>query len=342
MTGRGISPRRESSAGEPLRVPDLSSLLPEPPPRVCVIVLNWNGRRHIEYSLPSLLATAYPAFELWVVDNASTDGSAEFISERFPRVRLLRTPRNLDFAGGNNYGVRAALADGFPFVALVNNDVRADARWLDGAVRVAAANPRVAMTGFRVFGGSRREPQGAFEGASLAFRCLEARPAPYIVGCALFIRAAALREVGLLDEAYFMYEEENDLELRAQRKGWLLAEINVPFWHFGEGSRTAWGDLRASWYQHRNILRCALKNRPPKEIARLLAFVLWHGCNPFRRPDREVALYRRLRPRGVLWSWAILAGAVGWNLAHLRQTWRERTRGRAAPFLDPGFDPGEG
>ncbi len=320
-------PQGRTSAGDPLSVPGLSSSLPVPPPRVCVIVLNWNGRRHLEYAIPSLLATAYPAFELWMVDNASTDGSPEFVGERFPRVRILRTGCNLGFAGGNNHGIRAALAEGFPFIVLVNSDVRVDPRWLDGAVRVALANPRAGMLGFHVFGASHREPEEAFEEAAAAFSRLEVRPAPYIVGCALFIRSATFRDVGLLDEAYFMYEEENDLALRAQRNGWLLAETNIPLWHFSEGSRTARTDLKASWYQYRNIFRCAIKNRPVKDIARLFAFVLWHGCNPFRCPDPEVALYRRLRPRGVLWNWALLAGAVGWNLAHWRETRREARHG---------------
>ncbi|MFQ6111680.1 MAG: hypothetical protein ACE5LX_06575, partial [Nitrospinota bacterium] len=82
-------------------------------------------------------------------------------------------------------------------------------------------------------------------------------------------------------------------------------------------------------------------------VARLLGFVLWHGCNPFRRPDPEVALYRRLRPRGVLLSWALLAAAVGWNLAH----WKETRRGmgdegashkRAANSPEAGLEVEEG
>ena len=79
--------------------------------KASVIVLTWNGSDYIEACLASILAQDYGNFEVIVVDNGSTDGTPELVSERFPKVRLIRNGRNLGFAAGNNAGLRAAGGD---------------------------------------------------------------------------------------------------------------------------------------------------------------------------------------------------------------------------------------
>ena len=73
---------------------------------VSIIVPTWNGLEYIGDCLASLLAQDYPDFEVIVVDNASSDGTPEWIAERFPAIRLIRNERNLGFAGGNNLALR--------------------------------------------------------------------------------------------------------------------------------------------------------------------------------------------------------------------------------------------
>ena len=80
----------------------------EAPRHASVVIPNWNGRDLLEKYLPTVLAACAPADEVIVVDNASTDGSAEFVERVFPQVRLLRMERNLGFGGGANAGIRAA------------------------------------------------------------------------------------------------------------------------------------------------------------------------------------------------------------------------------------------
>src|SRR5262249_28509509 len=86
-----------------------------------IVIPNWNGRDLLEQYLPSVIADCGPSDEIIVVDNASTDGSAEFVRQSFPQVRLLTLDRNRGFGGGCNEGAEAACN---PIVVVLNNDMR--------------------------------------------------------------------------------------------------------------------------------------------------------------------------------------------------------------------------
>lgn len=118
-------------------------------PTVSVVSVNYNGRKYLEGFLRSALAIDYPAtcYRVVVVDNASTDGSVEFVRERFPEVRVVEAGSNLGFAGGCNLGIRATRSD---YVALVNNDTVVEPGWLCSLVEVAASDPRVGMVGSKM------------------------------------------------------------------------------------------------------------------------------------------------------------------------------------------------
>jgi glycosyltransferase involved in cell wall biosynthesis len=98
-----------------------SSSLPTAP-LICIVILNWNGKHLIRRCLKSFFSmTSYPNFEVIVVDNASTDGSADMVIREFPTTKLIVNRENLGFAGGNNGGIRAALQRNAGHV--LNNDV---------------------------------------------------------------------------------------------------------------------------------------------------------------------------------------------------------------------------
>lgn len=94
----------------------------EPPRHASIVIPNWNGKDLLEKFLPTVLAACSSGDEIIVVDNASSDGSAEFVERSFPQVRLLRMDRNLGFGGGSNAGIRAA---SHRIAVLLNNDMRA-------------------------------------------------------------------------------------------------------------------------------------------------------------------------------------------------------------------------
>jgi len=267
-------------------------------PLVSVVILNWNGLRHLQYCLPSVLATDYPRCQLILVDNASNDGSCEYVQSAFPQLVLLRNERNLGWSGGNNVGIRFALARGARHIVLLNNDIKVHPQWLREAVAVAEADARTGIVGFQVFGEYGKEPIERFEEACRAWKTASARPADHV-------------------------------EARARRAGFALARVNVPIWHYSEGS---WGRVqwKASILTMRNRIRYLIKNEGLVALLRETAKVAHVSCNPFARISPGFAFHRRLRPSNVLVNAGLLAYALGWNIARLPQTLAARRRDNQA------------
>lgn len=208
--------------------------------RLGVVIVSFKGRAWLERSLGSCLQYA-PGVPVYVVDNASRDGSADFVAERFLGVTLLRLLQNLGFAGGNNVGIKAALADGAEAVFLLNQDAELTEGCLSTLEQYLLAHPRVGAVQPAIF-----LPDGRVNSLGNVYHYLgfaesagngldfetarqrlpwvrgEGEP-PYLSGAAVLMRAEALKQVGLFDEALFLYHEDLELSLRVRAGGWQLA-----------------------------------------------------------------------------------------------------------------------
>ncbi len=296
---------------------------PSTEPSVHVIVITCNGRRHLEGCFSSLAKTDYANHRTWLVDNASSDGSAEYVAAHFPQVSILRNKENLGFARGNNLAMIRALEAGADYVFLLNDDtVLLDERWLRAAVSLAQCDQTVGMIGFLlvnmpVLAANERPLTVASEKTSR------------IDGCALFMRASLLRAIGLLDEVYFAYAEEDDLEARAVRAGTQLRRINLPIYHFGGGTSKQI-PLRAAYLQMRNSIRFSIKQRTLWRAMLRTGKILDVVCNP--SPfflERHDSSHLRMRGRGnLLINFFLLLAAAGWNLLNLPGTLRIRQKER--------------
>jgi GT2 family glycosyltransferase len=211
---------------------------------ISVVVVGWNARHYLELLLDSL--RKYPprrSTEVFIVDNASSDGTVEMIESRYPEVKLIKSPVNLGFTKGNNVAIREARGR---YIALVNPDVILFEGCLDNLADYLDKNPKVGNVGPRVLNADltlqsncRRFPTlwnnfcSAF-GLATKFKNSEffagehmyyfahdrVRPVDVIVGCFFVVRRECFEEVGLLDENIFIYAEEVDWCLRARKKGW--------------------------------------------------------------------------------------------------------------------------
>ena len=305
-------------------------------PSVYVLILNYNGRPHLGYCLPSVLATDYPETHVVLIDNGSTDDSVVFACRAYPQVEVIENGRNLGYAAGNNVGVHYALERGADYVVLLNNDMRVDPRWLAYAVAAAEAGPRIGFVGFDTIGEYHlnADPDLAqFKQRQAAWQRLEVTETEHVAGCALFVRAALFRDIGFFDEPFFAYGEEDDLQKRARRAGYRSVRINIPLWHHNSGS---FGKhvLSTAVLAQRNHIRVMIKADLPRVALRRFFSMVHFICRPGIRYDRSHAHLRRLRPSIYPVNVAIFLYAIAWNLVMLPITlvarYRDEQRIRAA------------
>ena len=199
---------------------------------MAVCIVNWNTRDLLIDCIRYLLDED-PGQAVWVLDNGSTDGSAARLRETYPSVHLIESPENRGFAGGVNQLLQRCPAD---YLLVLNTD----ARPAPGAITmlrdylathlwVAAVGPRLSDGDGRWIGCHDRFPtvrQEIFN--MLGLRRSRAHfdtrsKVDWIEGACMMLSAIAVREVGLLDTAYFMYNEEVDWCYRARRLGWQIA-----------------------------------------------------------------------------------------------------------------------
>jgi GT2 family glycosyltransferase len=197
-------------------------------PLFSVLVVNYNGRRHLGPCLAALAEQSLPRhqFEVILVDNASADDSVRIVREQFPWVRVVSLPANTGFTGGNNSGLAFAHAR---FVVLLNNDTISDPHWLDELVplvregqftasklvfandptKLNSAGLHLLRDGRGIDRGFRHTDRGQFEAA-----------APIFAGCgaAVVIDTHAL-DGPLFDPRYFVYYEDLDAAWRGQLHG---------------------------------------------------------------------------------------------------------------------------
>lgn len=214
---------------------------------VFVVVLNWNAEHDTAACLDSFLAQQGVRTTILLVDNASTDGSADRLRQRYPTVHYLQTGANLGYSGGNNRGIAWSIAHGAEWILVVNNDTVAAPDCLrlllDAAVRdprLGAVAPlivrydapeRVWFAGGhfdRVRGIGVHHGEGALVDhvlAALPPGDGECRLVSFLTGCCLLLRPAALKEVGLFPEEFFAYGEDVDLCLRMREAGWRIGWV---------------------------------------------------------------------------------------------------------------------
>jgi GT2 family glycosyltransferase len=252
-------------------------------PVVSVIVVSYNRSADLRRSLQALLDTGYPALELIVVDNASTDDAAA-VASSFPAVKLIRSEINLGFAGGNNLGLARATGE---YVALVNNDAVVEPDWIRGLVRYLEAHPGSAAAGGKAYFwsdqyrvGNRGNPYFSYTTVdpgtcrAKAHRDTpdQVREVVTLSGCAVMLRRRAIDEVGpvFLEPEFFTYYEETDLFARLLARGWRLTYTGLPaVWHRVGGLERAKLN-RYLFYMHRNRTLFAYRNLGPAGLKALL------------------------------------------------------------------------
>ncbi len=244
-------------------------------PRVAVIIVCYNGVADTLECLDSLSRLTYPDVQTVVVDNASTDGTAEAVRERFPDVHVLETGDNLGYAGGNNTGVRYALdtlrAD---YTFLLNNDTTVTPGLLEPLVAYAEANRAAGIIGplmcyydvpetVWASGGTmsgRGDSILRDNGVPVAAVPDHPIEADFVVGCGILVRRDVWETVGLFDERFFLYYEDSDLCFRARRAGYRCVTVPTARLYHKISRSTGADSEQTLYYMRRNALLFLQKN----------------------------------------------------------------------------------
>ena len=216
-------------------------------PKVFIVVLNYNGKAVIKKCLTSLFKLDYPNFEVVVVDNNSTDGSLEIAKGCFSRANFIKNAENLGYAAGNNIGVRFSLERMADYVLLLNNDTEVENDFLAKLVEVAESEEKIGIISPVILDGRTKEVW--FSGGEILWNKMSSRhkqniPAEdyyeseFITGCSMLVKASVFREIGLVDEDYFLYWEDADFSLRAKNNGFRNVVVSSSWvYHFEESEK---------------------------------------------------------------------------------------------------------
>jgi GT2 family glycosyltransferase len=252
-------------------------------PSVAIVILNWNGKKHLEQFLPSVLSTTYPNTTIIVADNASTDDSMEFLRTRFPQVEQIHLDKNYGFAGGYNRALQSVSAD---YYVLLNSDVEVSAGWLEPMIGlmekgrlIAACQPKLLsykqkdLFEYAGASGGWLDSFGYPFGRGRIFDVCEQDHGQYdreeeifwASGAAMAIRGRAFHEVGGFDAWFFAHQEEIDLCWRLKLKGYRIYACPASVvYHLGGGTLPK-GASKKTFLNFRNNQAMLAKNLASSE-----------------------------------------------------------------------------
>lgn len=251
---------------------------------VAIIIVNWNGVHHLRELLPAMASQTRAPDEIIVVDNASTDGSLDFI-QATPGVKLIALPSNRGFAGGNVAGLESTKCD---YVVLLNNDTLPAPGWLAALTRCAddCSDVGIVASVMTTWDGNQIDTAG--DGCTVTgrgFKLKEGKPVDTLTGpsyvfsgcagAALYKRQMLL-EIGFLDERFFLNGEDTDLAFRANLLGWRAIVCTAALVrHRVSGSLGQHSD-KAVFFSARNHIWLFYKCMPQRLMVKYLPALILH------------------------------------------------------------------
>jgi len=297
-------------------------------PFVSIIILNYNGKIFLDECLTSIFNTKYENFEIILVDNGSSDGSVEYVKEKYgekEKLRILALNKNMGFAKGNNEGFKIAKGE---YIIFLNNDVRVEENWLKELVKVmeensniGAAQPKILLddgihidaAGCFIDYMGRVYQRGVFEKDKGQYNSMD--EVFYAKGAAIIVKRKVLEEVGVFDPNYFLYYEETDLCWRIWLKGYKVVYVqNSIIYHKGGATIGKKRSPEAIFHARKNHIATLIKNYELKNLVKylipLIIRMLMYTIRLF--------LKRNLKIGGAY------IRAIVWNIVHLKEILKKR------------------
>ncbi|MCD9855241.1 glycosyltransferase family 2 protein [Epilithonimonas sp. JDS] len=285
---------------------------------VAIAILNWNGKNWLEKFLPSVIKYSYDA-EIYVIDNASSDDSVQFLKSNFPSVKVIQNQSNSGFAAGYNEGLKSITAD---IYCLLNSDVEVTDQWISPITKLFSENQNIAAIQPKILDFNQKNK---FEFAGAGGGLIDNLGYPYCrgrvfeniefdngqyddeteifwaSGCSLFIRSEDFWKMNGFDERFFAHQEEIDLCWRLKNEGrkiYYCGKSTV--YHVGGGTLKK-ENPEKTYLNFRNNLSMMLKNLPSSKVFFILFFRL--------HLDGYAAFYLAYK-NGWKFLWAVLKAHV--------------------------------
>ncbi len=213
-------------------------------PFVAILIVNWNKKKDLLNLLKALQSLDYDRYEIIVVDNASTDGSVETIKEEYSEITVIQNEKNLGGTGGFNTGLHYILKEAtgrFDYIWLLDNDAMVDSSALKELVKVAESDPKIGIAGSKIMNSDR--PDFIVElGGNIDWKKGDYYPflkntrdkkelkdyydVDYVATCSALARIEALKNVGVMDDRYFVSWDDIDWGVTFKRNGYRVVAVN--------------------------------------------------------------------------------------------------------------------
>jgi GT2 family glycosyltransferase len=297
-------------------------------PLVSIILLTYNSMVHIKTCLDSIRKLHYPNVEVILVDNASSDGSADYVEHNYSSVKVIRNKENMGFAYGNNLG--ATVASG-RYILFLNIDTEATPYSVNNLVQIAESDNTIGICGCKLLFFNRRDllqsaggrysllgipwDRGTYEKDQGQFDKIE--EVSFVCGAALLIRKNLISQIGSFDSVFFAYNEDVDLCLRSWVCGFRVMYVpSAIVYHKLQWNSDRRFNPRFVFHQHKNTLLILVKNFKMQTIIKWLPLSLSYETFWF------VSFVARQQ---VSSAWAIVR-SLGWIMRNSSYIIRERQR----------------
>ncbi|MBU4077261.1 MAG: glycosyltransferase family 2 protein [Euryarchaeota archaeon] len=254
-------------------------------PKVSIILVNYDGKKYLDACLSSLKNQTYYNFEVIFVDNASMDGSVDYVKAHFPSVLIIENPKNYGFAKGNNIGIGEAKGD---LIATLNNDTEVTPGWIEELVKSINSDDNVGMCASKMMFMENRKTinstgicisrsgacwdRGMFECDNGQYESIGEVFGP-CAGAAMY-RKSMLEEIGLFDEDFYAYMEDADLAFRGRLAGWKCLYVPKAVVYHVHGGTAGYATDYTIFYGNRNIIWNCIKNFPNRLLITSLLWII--------------------------------------------------------------------
>jgi len=294
---------------------------------ISIIVINYNGKEFLSRLFLSLLRTNYKEFEVIFVDNASTDGSCEYIRNNFKddRINVVQNDKNYGPAAARNIGFRKTKGE---YIAFLDNDTEVDSEWLTELIKVFESDPKIAVVQCKLLNMVQRDK---FDHAgdyinSLGF--LEERSKHAIdkgqfdkieevlsaKSAAIMVRSSVYKELGMFDDSYFIFMEETDFCFRVWLNGYKVMFVPKSIvWHaFNtplKESRKYYTAYMVRFLGCRNYIMTLLKNLGRGSLLRILPVHVFSW----------ICISILFLLKGKFIDSVLILKGISWNMLHIKE-----------------------